>query len=81
MDQVSVYRFQVWDHEVGDNVWGPRMATQETIKRVRGVADLLTETRVAKTDLDGNGFYLEEKTSQSGRRKTQSEVGSGSETR
>jgi hypothetical protein len=38
------------------------MATQEVIKRVHGVADLLTETRVDKADLDGNGFYPEEKT-------------------
>ena len=57
MDQVSVYRFQVWDHKVRDNVWAPSMATQETIKRVRGVADVLTETRVDKADLDDNGFY------------------------
>ena len=38
MGEVSVYRFQVWDHEVRDNVWAPRMATQEAIKRVRGHA-------------------------------------------
>jgi hypothetical protein len=62
MDEVSVYRFQVWDHEVRDNVWAPRMATQEAIKREHGVADLLTETRVDKADVDGDGFYPEEKT-------------------
>ena len=62
MGEVSVYRFQVWDHEARDNVWAPRMATQEAIKREHGVADLLTETRVGKADVDGEGFYPEENT-------------------
>ena len=64
MSQVCVYRFQVWDHAIGDNVWASRMATLEAIRCVRGVADLLTETRVDKADLDRNEFYPEEKTSQ-----------------
>ncbi len=52
-----VYRFQVWDHDTGDNVWAPRMATLEAIKRVNGAAELSTETLVEEAELDGNGFY------------------------
>ena len=52
-----VYRFQVWDHNMGENVWAPRMATLEAIKRANGVAEPLTETLVEEAQLDGNGFY------------------------
>jgi len=52
-----VYRFEVWDHNMGENVWAPRMATLEAIRRVNGVADPSTEMPVEEVDLDGNGFF------------------------
>lgn len=52
-----MYRFQVWDHNIGENVWAPRKATMEAIRRVNGVADLASAELVDKAGLDGNGFY------------------------
>jgi hypothetical protein len=52
-----VYNFEVWDHNMGENVVAPRKATMETIKRVKGVADPSTESLVEESALDGNGFY------------------------
>jgi hypothetical protein len=56
-DEVAVYRFQIWDPEVGDNVWAPRMATRETITRVGGAADPASETWVDRAALDGGGYF------------------------
>jgi len=52
-----VFRFQVWDHNMGENVWAPRMATLEAVKRVNGAAEPSTETLVEESEVDGNGFY------------------------
>jgi hypothetical protein len=56
-DRVAVYRFEIWDHEVGDNVWGPRVATLEAIERIGGAADLASETWVNRSELDGSGYF------------------------
>jgi ribbon-helix-helix protein len=52
-----VYRFQVWDQNMGENVWAPRKATIEAIKRVNGTEDMSTETPVDESEVDGNGFH------------------------
>jgi hypothetical protein len=46
----AVYNFVVWDHENGENVVAPRKATLEAIARVKGAADLSTETLVDESD-------------------------------
>lgn len=56
-DQVAVYRFQIWDSVVNDNVWAPRMATLETIERSGGAADHTSEKWVDRAMLDGSGYY------------------------
>jgi hypothetical protein len=54
---VAVYTFEVWDRAQGKNVAAPYMATADTIRRVKGMADLSSKCMVAKTALDSNGFY------------------------
>jgi hypothetical protein len=56
-DQIAVYRFEIWDQGIGDNVWAPRMATLETIKRIGGAADMTSETWVDRAALDGSGYF------------------------
>jgi hypothetical protein len=56
-DRIAVYRFEVWDETVGDNVWAPRMATLQTISRVGGAADLGSETWVDRAALDSQGYF------------------------
>lgn len=56
-DRIAVYRFEVWDQTIGDNVWAPRMATLETIRRVGGAADLGSETWVDRAALDSQGYF------------------------
>ena len=57
MDKVTVYRFQIWDQNLGENVWAPRMATVGAIQRVNGAVDEATAQLVDRSALDGNGFY------------------------
>lgn len=57
MDKVTVYRFQIWDQNIGENVWAPRMATVGAIQRVNGAVDEATAQLVDRSALDGNGFY------------------------
>ena len=52
-----VYRFQGWDHNMGENVWAPRMATLEAVRRVNSSAKQSTETLVEELEIDGNRFY------------------------
>jgi hypothetical protein len=54
---ILVFRFQVWDHNMGENVWAPRMATLEAVKPVNGSAEQSTETLVEESEIDGIGFY------------------------
>jgi hypothetical protein len=51
-----VFVCEVWDAEVGANVRAPRMATLETIRRIRGVRIAGTAKLVDERELD-NGFY------------------------
>jgi hypothetical protein len=57
MDKVTVYRFQIWDQNLGENVWAPRMATVGAIQRVNGAVDEATAQLVDRSALDRNGFY------------------------
>jgi hypothetical protein len=57
MNKVTVYRFQIWDQDIGENVWAPRMATVGAIQRVNGAVDEATAQLVDRSALDDNGFY------------------------
>jgi hypothetical protein len=57
MDKVTVYRFQIWDQNIGQNVWAPRMATVAAIQRINGAVDEATAQLVDRSALDCNGFY------------------------
>jgi hypothetical protein len=57
MPPVAVYRFEIWDHGVGDNATAPRFATLEAIGRVQGVPIVESMRTVDSGDLDGSGFY------------------------
>jgi hypothetical protein len=57
MDKVTVYRFQIWDQNIGQNVWAPRMATVGAIQRVNGAVDEATAQLVDRSALDCDGFY------------------------
>ena len=52
-----VYRFQGWDHNMGENVWAPRKATLEAVKRVNSSAKQSTETLLEELEIDGNRFF------------------------
>lgn len=66
MAEAKVFRFEVWDHSIGDNVWAPRMATLETIERVHGAPDLSTEMLVDEALLDGSGYHQKKPTPEGG---------------
>jgi hypothetical protein len=57
MNKVTVYRFQIWDQNIRQNVWAPRMATVAAIQRINGAVDEATAQLVDRSALDGNGFY------------------------
>jgi hypothetical protein len=57
MKDVAVYTFEVWDRQKGANVIAPRMATAETIRRVKGMADLESKQLVDESKLDPEGYY------------------------
>jgi hypothetical protein len=51
-----VFALEVWDPEIGAKVRAPRMATLETIRRIRGVRIAGTAKLVDEREID-NGFY------------------------
>ena len=57
-DTVAVYCFAVWDRTQAKDVAAPNMATADTIRRLKGTADLNSKCMVAKTALDSDGFAL-----------------------
>jgi hypothetical protein len=57
MPPAAVYRFTVWDQNVGDNERAPRFATLPAIERVRGMPLDDTMRIVDSADIDSNGFY------------------------
>jgi hypothetical protein len=54
---VTVYTFVVWDHDRRATVIYPRMATRETIAKMRGKVNEDTAWVVEATALDVEGFY------------------------
>jgi hypothetical protein len=62
MDQVTVYNFDVWDNQAGKYVRARRMATPDTIKRIKGEADLESALVVNRSDVDEYGYYSEKPT-------------------
>ncbi len=54
---VTVYTFVIWDHDRGSTVIYPRMATPETIARMRGKVNEDTAWVVDASELDIEGFY------------------------
>jgi hypothetical protein len=58
---VTVYTFVVWDHDLRTTVIYPRMATPQTIAKMRGKMNEETAWIVDASQLDVEGFYLENK--------------------
>ena len=55
MSVVTVHAFWIWDGN--ENKRAPRMATLETIKRIKGEPIDGTARSVDESDLDGQGYY------------------------
>ena len=53
----TVYTFVIWDHDRGATAIYPRMATRETIARMRGKVNEDTAWVVEASALDVEGFY------------------------
>jgi len=53
----TVYTFVIWDHDRGSTVIYPRMATRETIAKMRGKVNEDTAWVVDASALDVEGFY------------------------
>jgi hypothetical protein len=53
----TVYTFVIWDHDLGATAIYPRMATRETIARMRGKVNEDTAWVVEAAALDIEGFY------------------------
>jgi hypothetical protein len=58
-NKVTVYRFEVRDGEQRTKRWNPVMATAQTIRRLKGEADLETAVAVDKSDVDSDGYLIE----------------------
>ena len=54
---VTVYTFVIWDHDRVATVIYPRMATRETIAKMRGKVNEDTAWVVDACALDVEGFY------------------------
>lgn len=54
---VTVYTFVIWDHDAGATVIYPRMATLQTIAKMRGKVNEDTAWVVDASALDVEGFY------------------------
>lgn len=57
MGFIAVYRFTHPDEHLKGNGTAPRMATRESIHRVRGAVIESSEKLVNEADLDDSGFY------------------------
>jgi hypothetical protein len=57
MGFIAVYRFTHPDEHLKGNGTAPRMATRESIQRVRGAVIETSEKLVNEADLDESGFY------------------------
>jgi hypothetical protein len=53
----TVYTFVIWDHDKNATAIYPRMATRETIARMRGKVNEDTAWVVDASALDIEGFY------------------------
>jgi len=53
----TVYTFVIWDHDRAAAVIYPRMATRETIIKMRGKINEDTAWVVENSALDADGFY------------------------
>jgi len=53
----TVYTFVIWDHDRGATAIYPRMATRETIAKMRGKVNEDTAWVVEASALDIEGFY------------------------
>ena len=57
---VMVYTFVIWDHDRGMTAIYPRMATRETIAKMRGKVNEDSAWVVEASALDVEGFYAEQ---------------------
>jgi hypothetical protein len=58
----TVYTFVIWDHDKSETATYPRMATRETIARMRGKVNEDTAWVVEASSLDADGFYSDQST-------------------
>lgn len=56
-EYATVYTFVIWDHDKGTTAIYPRMATRETIARMRGKVNEDTAWVIDSSALDIEGFY------------------------
>jgi hypothetical protein len=56
-EYATVYTFVIWDHDRGATAIYPRMATRETIAKMRGKVNEETAWVVEASALDVEGFY------------------------
>jgi hypothetical protein len=54
---ITVYTFVIWDHDKGTTAIYPRMATRETIAKMRGKVNEDTAWVVDASAIDIEGFY------------------------
>jgi hypothetical protein len=53
----AVYSFGFLDRQTGDTVTDPRMATEQAIRRLKGMALLESKRFVQEREIDSEGFY------------------------
>jgi hypothetical protein len=53
----TVYTFVIWDHDRGSTAIYPRMATRETVAKMRGKVNEDSAWVVEASALDVEGFY------------------------
>jgi hypothetical protein len=60
MEQQTVYRFELWDRATRTKEFATRMGTAETIRRLKGEADLESAKIVDAGCVDSQGFFCEQ---------------------
>jgi hypothetical protein len=56
-EKVAVYSFEFWDPAQRKNVVAPYLAAPNTIRRLKGMADLSSKLVIDRAALDSCGFY------------------------
>lgn len=59
MKEHAVYAFGVLDRHTGETVTDLRMATPETIRRLKGIAQLESKQLVDEHEISADGFRID----------------------